>query len=118
VEVAVADRPSQSRQDAERIVARSLDVHGHTPAPEGDVAGTPPFAQVTGALSEVRVRLEAHAARVIDRAEHYMARQLKRSWNRRLAEGTEEALGEVRQFPPVHSLRTVAVLDAQAPDVD
>jgi hypothetical protein len=118
VEVAVADRPPQSCDDVEHVVVRSLDVHGHPLAPEGDIAGILPLAQVTGALSEVTVRLQAHAECVIDGAEHYVARQLKRSWNRRLAESAEETLDEVRQLAPVHGLRTVAVLDAQAPDVD
>jgi hypothetical protein len=73
---------------------------------------------VTGALSEVRVRLQAQAARVIDRAEDDMARQLERSWDRRLTESAEEDVGEVRQLAPIHGLRTIAVLDTQAPDVD
>jgi hypothetical protein len=38
VEVAVADRLPQGRHDGVHIVVRSLDVHRHPVAPEGDVA--------------------------------------------------------------------------------
>jgi hypothetical protein len=96
VEIAIAYGLPQGSQNGEHVVVRSLHVHRHSVAPERDIAGTAPLAQDVRALGEVRMRLKAHAARVVHRTEHQVLRQFKWSRHRRVVRGTEDVAYEFR----------------------
>jgi len=70
------------------------------------------------ASGEVRVRLEAELARICDRAEYHMLRQVDRHGQRRLIVRPEVPVRESWQLASFHRLGSECVLHAQAPNVN
>ncbi len=113
VVVAVANGTAQGPHDLNDIVVGSLDVHRLAFETEGDISVSFPGTEMACASGEVRVRLEAELARICDRAEHHMPRQVDRHGQRRLIVRPEVPVREswptaIHQFVAMRLVRVLA----------
>src|ERR1039458_644636 len=117
LEVPAAGSALQCADYGARIVVGPGDIHRLAVLTEGDGAWAGPRTEMLLGGGEVRVRVKAQTARVLDGTEHHLASQLDGHLKRITVESREEVADETAQAKIVHDFRAESVFHPEAVDV-